>query len=95
MRGLEARLCLAHHRISAAVGLDDAADHLAAAAECARIDGYYDADRRVTEIPAFFRDEPVLMNAWQVGQHDYRQVMEMADCWHCSVHSDIPCPNHG
>lgn len=94
MRGLEARLCLAHHRISAAVGLADAGDHLTYAVEAARYEGYYDADQRVDQMPAMFRDEPELQNAWKVGQRDYREVMEMADCWHCE-HSGIPCPHHG
>ncbi len=95
MRGLEARLCLAHYRVSAAVGLaEDAADQLAFAVEVARIDGYYDADHGVTDMPAFFRDEPMLQDAWKVGQMNYRAVMEMDDCWHCE-HSGNPCPSHG
>ncbi len=92
MQALEARVSLARYRISTALGLDDAADHFADAAEAARMAGYYAAQSGVIEMSAFIRDEPILRNAWKAGQEDYR--FESTYCWYCE-HSSLHCPTHG
>lgn len=97
MRGLQARVQLAHHRVQLAMGADEniAVDFLLEAMETARADGSRDALAGNSEPPVMFNDEPVLLHAWTEGQETIQSLREMSECAGCSSTYGEPCPHHG
>lgn len=94
MRGLEARVLMAKHRIRLVSGLN-ADDEILMACEYAREQGWNDASADIDTPPAMFRDEPHLLRAWNDGQNQYDDLLEMQACEGCqNAHGD-PCPHHG
>lgn len=94
MRGLDARLLIAQHRIRWAIGLD--ADYeLMMACELARQQGLSDAVDDIDAPPAMFRYEPLLLRAWNDGKNEYADMLEMKACTGCFDSHGDPCPHHG
>lgn len=95
MRGLNERISLAKAKIAAMVDPDsDEADAGHAVGDAYWL-GAHDYREGELSAPLLFRDEPVLLSAWEDGQRFAAEVEEMADCPGCQDTSLPMCPYHG
>jgi hypothetical protein len=94
MRGLAERIALAKARVAAVIDPDSDAADAGAAYDAFGLGG---SDYHAGEVsaPVMFRDEPLLLAAWEDGQRFAAELAEMADCAGCQDR-DLPmCPYHG
>lgn len=73
MRGLDARLMIAKHRIRLVIGLDARAE-LIEARHLARRLGFADAIEGRRDPPALFNDEPLLLQSWRDEQREFFEI---------------------
>lgn len=45
--------------------------------------------------PPLFKDESLLLDAWEEGQSFAEESFEMANCSSCQNREGFPCPFHG
>lgn len=93
MRGLDERIKLAEARILQ-VCYPDQADFGEVAYEAHAL-GMRDYAEGLYEPPVMFRDEPLLLRAWNDGQDFMAGLEEMASCPGCQDTSLPMCPTHG
>lgn len=95
--GLDARVFLAQARIAASIYGKDSEEcglRMLDAAQAAESDGRHAHDTDQT-LPGMFKDEPVLIQAWQNGYDACAELHEMTHCSGCKNAAGDPCPSHG
>lgn len=56
--------------------------------------GYSDAAQGISDPPALFVSEPLLMTHWQDGQYRFARLQEIATCPFCQDGAGNPCHVH-
>ena len=95
MRGLDERIALAKARIAAVMApASDEADVGEVTYEAYAL-GVREYQAGVRSAPVMFRDEPILLRAWESGQDFAAELEEMSLCSGCQDTSLPMCPFHG
>lgn len=101
LRGIQARTLLAMARVRLVVGIidevggNDADAYTQEAIMIANQEGYFDAETSISDMPAAFRDEACLANAWREGRDFYFDCQATEECPECQCHSILVCSVHG